>query len=49
MLLEWKGDRITFIAFGEKVKGRFTIIRFRRAGLREWLLIKNREQNGLVT
>ena len=48
MPLEWRDDRITFIACGEKAKGRFTMIRFRRAGLREWLLIKNHGQDGLV-
>jgi bifunctional non-homologous end joining protein LigD len=40
--VEWSPDRITFEAHGARMTGRFTLIRFRRGGPRDWLLIKSR-------
>lgn len=41
--LEWSPDRIVFDARGEKMVGRFTLVRFPRGGPRDWLLMRSRE------
>ena len=44
--VEWSDDDIVFIARGQRMTGKFSLIRFRRGGPREWLLIKGRDANG---
>lgn len=39
-----KKEKIVFILYGKKLKGRYTIIRFKRAGDKEWLLFKAKEK-----
>lgn len=39
-----KPDKIVFILKGKKLRGRYTIIRFKRAGEKEWLLFKAKEK-----
>ena len=39
----WDANRITFQLLGSKVSGRYSLIRFKRAGPRSWLLIKHQE------
>ena len=41
-LEEWTTDRISFALSGSRVIGSFNLIRFRRGGLRDWLLIRRR-------
>lgn len=41
--LEWTTARIVFDVHGVKMAGRFTLIRFRRGGVRDWLLTRSRE------
>ncbi|MCK4634807.1 MAG: 3'-phosphoesterase [Candidatus Aenigmarchaeota archaeon] len=42
--LESKKDyKIVFILHGEKLKGRYTILKFKKAGDKEWLLFKSKE------
>lgn len=36
--------QFTFILFGQKLKGEFTLVRFARAGDKIWLLVKKRDQ-----
>jgi DNA ligase D-like protein (predicted 3'-phosphoesterase) len=37
---EWEPDRISFVLHGEKLQGRYELVRFRRAGEREWLIFR---------
>jgi bifunctional non-homologous end joining protein LigD len=37
-LTEWSDERIAFTLHGERYRGRYVLIRFRRKGEREWLL-----------
>ena len=39
-----KPEKIVFILKGKKLKGRYTIIRFKKAGEKEWLLFKAKER-----
>ncbi len=36
--------QLTFILFGQKLKGEFTLVRFARAGDKIWLLVKKSDQ-----
>ena len=35
--------QFTFVVFGEKIKGEFALVRFKRAGEKTWLLLKKRD------
>lgn len=39
-----KKSKIVFILHGEKVKGRYTILRFKKAGEDKWLIFKAKEK-----
>jgi bifunctional non-homologous end joining protein LigD len=41
-LLAWDKDKIEFTLKGERLDGRFVLARFKKAGPRQWLLIKAR-------
>jgi bifunctional non-homologous end joining protein LigD len=36
--------QFTFIAAGQKLKGEFALVRFKRAGEKTWLLVKKRDE-----
>ncbi len=36
----WEGEKIVFVLHGEKLKGRYVLVRFKKAGDKEWLLMK---------
>ena len=38
----WSEDKIEFIIAGERIKGRYELIRFEKAGEKEWLLFKKK-------
>jgi len=38
--LIWQEDKIEFILSGSRLKGRYVLVRFKKAGEKEWLLIK---------
>lgn len=40
-----KGKKMVFILHGKKLKGRFTIIRFEKAGPNNWLFFKTKEEH----
>ena len=37
---EWASDRIVFVLYGKLFKGRYCLVRFKRAGDKEWLLFR---------
>jgi bifunctional non-homologous end joining protein LigD len=37
---EWQPNRIGFVLHGEKLEGRYELVRFKRAGERIWLILK---------
>ncbi len=39
----WDANKITFQLFGGKVSGRYSLIRFQRAGPNSWLLVKHKD------
>ncbi|VVB55685.1 DNA ligase [uncultured archaeon] len=39
----WKEDKIEFIAKGEKMEGRYVLVKFKKAGEKNWLLFKGSE------
>jgi DNA ligase D-like protein (predicted 3'-phosphoesterase) len=41
-LLTWTDDRIEFILHGEKFTGKFLLLRFRKAGEKEWIVLKGK-------
>ncbi|MBN1431594.1 MAG: ATP-dependent DNA ligase [Methanomicrobiaceae archaeon] len=38
----WKNEKIVFILHGERIKGRYILVRFKKAGDEDWLLMKTR-------
>ena len=42
--LAWSDDMIEVVIMGERVKGRYVLARFKRAGEKEWLLFKAKEK-----
>ncbi|KPQ41463.1 MAG: ATP-dependent DNA ligase, partial [Candidatus Methanoperedens nitroreducens] len=36
----WKENKIEFIVKGEKMKGRYVLVKFKKAGEKNWLLFK---------
>ena len=46
--LEKNVDRISFILNGKKLKGKFTLVRFKAKGeTKEWLLIKQKDEHAM--
>ena len=39
-LLVWTMDRIEFVLHGERLSGKFLILRFRKAGEKQWIVLK---------
>ncbi len=39
-VLSWVGDRIEVVLSGERFRGRYILVRFRKAGEQEWLVMK---------
>jgi bifunctional non-homologous end joining protein LigD len=39
-VLEWKPNRIGLVLHGVKLQGRYELVRFERAGERDWLIFK---------
>jgi len=42
-LLVWNDDKIEFILSGGKLVGRYVLARFKKAGQKQWILIKARD------
>lgn len=42
----WDDDRIEFTLSGDKLKGKYFLTRFKKAGEHQWILLKMREHNG---
>lgn len=42
-LKAWENDKIEFILNGQKLQGRYVLARFKKAGDKEWLLLKVRD------
>jgi bifunctional non-homologous end joining protein LigD len=40
----WDADMVEFTLNGQKLNGRFVLVRLKRAGEKSWLLLKGREQ-----
>lgn len=40
--VKWMEDKIEFVLAGERVKGRYELVRFEKAGEKEWLLFKKK-------
>ncbi|MFC1803632.1 non-homologous end-joining DNA ligase, partial [Thermoproteota archaeon] len=40
--VKWLPDKIEFVVAGERVKGRYELVRFKKAGEKEWLLFKKK-------
>jgi len=38
----WHDDKIVFILYGEKIEGRYVLVKFKKAGDRDWLLMKTK-------
>ena len=41
-LHEWLDDRIVFFLCGQRLHGKYSLIRFQRGGVRDWLLFKRK-------
>jgi bifunctional non-homologous end joining protein LigD len=42
-LHEWASDKIVFTLHGMRLQGGYSLVRFKRGGEREWLLIKTKD------
>lgn len=40
--IKWMDDKIEFVLAGERIKGRYELVRFEKAGENEWLLFKKK-------
>jgi bifunctional non-homologous end joining protein LigD len=40
----WEENKIEFIINGQKLKGRYVLVRLKRAGEKSWLLLKGRQE-----
>ena len=43
-LLKWSDDSIEFTLHGQRLEGTYSLIRFQRKGLRDWLLFRRRDE-----
>jgi bifunctional non-homologous end joining protein LigD len=41
--IEWKEKTIEVVMKGERLSGRYILIRFRKAGLNDWLIFKGKD------
>jgi bifunctional non-homologous end joining protein LigD len=42
----WNDDMIEIVLKGNRIKGRYVLTRFKKAGKNQWLILKTREKNG---
>jgi len=42
--LVWEEDKIEVVMKGDRIKGRYVLVRFKSAGEKEWLLLKAKEE-----
>ena len=42
-VLSWSTDRIEFVLHGEQFRGKCLLLRFKRAGEKEWIVLKGKE------
>jgi len=42
--LEWKDDKIEVVMKGDKLSGRYVLVRFKKAGEKDWLLLKAKDE-----
>ena len=40
--VQWLSDKIEIVLAGERLKGRYELIRFEKAGEKEWLIFKKK-------
>jgi hypothetical protein len=40
----WEENKIEFTLKGKKLKGRYVLVRLKRAGEKSWLLLKGRQE-----
>jgi DNA ligase D-like protein (predicted ligase)/DNA ligase D-like protein (predicted 3'-phosphoesterase) len=40
--IKWTDDKIEFVLAGERIKGRFELVRFEKVGEKEWILFKKK-------
>jgi len=40
----WDENKVEFTLNGERLKGRYVLVRLKKAGDKSWLLLKGREQ-----
>lgn len=45
-LLEWTDEAIAFVLHGRRLRGAYSLVRFRRKGPRDWLLFRRGEAAG---
>jgi len=43
-LLKWSDENIEFILHGQRLEGKYSLIRFQRKGPRDWLLFRRRNE-----
>ena len=41
--LMWKDDRVEVVLHGRKFTGKYVLVRFKKAGENEWLVLKGKE------
>jgi DNA ligase D-like protein (predicted 3'-phosphoesterase) len=41
-LISWNADRIEFVLHGERLTGKYLLLRFKKAGEREWIVLKGK-------
>ena len=42
-ILSWNTDRIEFVLHGEQFCGKYILLRFKRAGEKEWIVLKGKD------
>ena len=44
-----RDNKLVFVLHGKKLKGRYTILKFDKAGSNNWLLFKTKEERKIIT
>jgi len=42
-VMRWNTDRIEFVLHGKQFRGKYLLLRFKRAGEKEWIVLKGKE------
>ena len=42
-VISWNTDRIEFVLHGEQFRGKYLLLRFKRAGEKEWIVLKGKD------